>query len=176
MIVQTGVNPIWHSAVDGSFNNIPEDHVDVFTNSNYGAGDWSYSHINDELYCAINQYGSPANNQLWYAITNSSHFNLGKDDLGRLHMPAIMAVNTIDETYFPSMQYPRDFVYDPAGSSFDMKEVYPIAGTASDDIWFLPWDIDGNGNVNPDNEVFTYIPFAHWDQTLHENTDKDDQC
>lgn len=167
-----------HSAVDADHNDLAEPSLDIFKNTAYGSGAWEYISANDELYCQIDPQGDPNTDQWWLAIDNSNHFNLAMDDVGRLHLPCLMEVTVLEDdvTYtYPHMQYPRDYVYDPSDASVALQEVYPVAGTASDNIWFLPWDDNGDGVLNPSDDegnviLTTYFPFAHWDESLHDGS------
>jgi hypothetical protein len=76
------------------------------------------------------------------------------------------------------MQIVKDLVYDTNTQIFSIREIYPIAGTPTDNLMWLPWDNDGNGEEDEfitDNTSTGYgyplservWPFPYWDKTVH---------
>ncbi len=179
-----------------------EPDLDAFVCDNYGQGTW-------QRYTAVSRYNSwnPHDNygsgtgiftvgdvpvpddSVFWEIYNSAHTNAVMDELhGKVHLSALWAnlyrgtENGEISTYWhPTMQIVKDLVYDVNTQAFEIRELYPVAGTPTDNITWLPWDNDGDGLVDefytnpddpndPDNgyplSSSTY-PFPYWDDAVH---------
>lgn len=98
----------YHFAQDTNNNSIPEPDMDVFKCDNYGMGTWtrvsSFCNVptwNPAGYFADEGDVPYPDEALSWAIDNSSHLNAVVDNLGRVHVPAVWALNTNDGTYYP---------------------------------------------------------------------------
>lgn len=167
---------------------LAEPGLDVFVCDNYGAGTWQhYTHSNripssnpwnPALMRHAFYYGSPPeeeipipDEEIYYYIAYSSHFNLHIDEYGKLHMPGVWML-CLGEQNYPIWEATtvKETVFDPDNHEFSIREVYPVAGTSSDDLWWMPWDTDGN--LVADNWPLTQLqpemtlncfPWCHWD-------------
>jgi len=180
----------YHFAVDVDSNSIIEEDMDVFICPNYGEGTWTrISDFSDlptwnppatpggTVGYFTNQNDVPyADTDLAWAISNSGHLNAVVDTHGRVHVAALWALNTNEGTYYPAMQYVKQFVFDPATQEFNVREIYPQKDpddTFND--WFQPWDteapwgeaeyIQSGGQWYP--AIVTIYPFPHWDASAH---------
>ncbi|MDD4223837.1 MAG: chitobiase/beta-hexosaminidase C-terminal domain-containing protein [Candidatus Cloacimonetes bacterium] len=175
---------------DGT-TDINEADIDVFVCPNYGQGTWtrisSYSNLSTWNPPSVpggtsgyftNSNGTPyPNNSLFWAITNSSHLNAVSDNSGNIHVPAIWGLSTVDGTYYPALQYVKEFVFNPISNQFQIKEIFPQKNTSDTfNQWFTPWDTqppwgtaeyvsDGAGGYSP--SIVTDWPFPHWDTSAH---------
>ncbi|HNX37105.1 MAG TPA: T9SS type A sorting domain-containing protein [Candidatus Cloacimonadota bacterium] len=175
---------------DGT-TDIPEPDMDVFMCPNYGQGTWTRVSANSDIatwnppatsggtagYFVDDASVPYANNELSWAISNSSHLNAVVDTAGKIHTPALWALTTTDGTYYPAMQFMKEFVYDPATQTFAINEIYPQREAGDTNACFTPWDMeapwgvvdefldDGAGSTYP--AIATDWPFPHWDQSAH---------
>lgn len=167
--------------------NINEADMDVFKCSNYGQGTWTRVSAFSDLpswnpasspggvgYFA-NSSGTPyANNQLTWAIANSSHLNATVDDLGRIHFPATFALGTSENTYYPLFQVMKEVIFNPTTNQFTISEIYPRKNPADTyNQCFQPWDRVAPWGVpeyvNNELSFELHYPFPHWNDTLHDN-------
>lgn len=177
----------YHSAYDpNTYEASDEPDLDVFVCDNYGAGTWqhyshssripSYNPWNSWLMRHAFYQGEPPNqtavpdDEIYYIISNSGHFNLLIDANGVLHFPGLWVLRIGEESYLnPDLYTVKEVVFDPDTQQFAIREVFPVAGTSSDDLWWMPWDADGNLNADswPLNQeqpdMRFHFPFCHWD-------------
>lgn len=184
----------YHTTTQAGTNNvIIEPDFDVFICDNYGQGTWTrvteYSHLpswNPPATPAGSPYftnssGVPyANNQLFWALTNSSNLNAITDNYGRIIIPGIWALRSHDGGYWPEHHVVKSIIYDPAINNFSISEIYPQKDPNDDfNLAWTPWDTSapwgvpeyypqesGPHHILPE----TTFPFPHWDSTLHNNT------
>ncbi|MDP2172832.1 MAG: FlgD immunoglobulin-like domain containing protein [Candidatus Cloacimonadaceae bacterium] len=180
----------YHFATDSENNSIIEEDMDVFMCSNYGQGTWTRVSAFAELpswnppeYPGGPGYFTDANDvpypdsALTWGIANSSHLNAVIDTYGRIHVPALWALQTNESTYYPSMQFVKSFIYDPGTQQFTVREIYPQKHLQDNvNQYFTPWDyeepwgvVDGYGGTAPNQYplIITEWPFPHWDATAH---------
>ena len=174
----------YHFAQDTNNNSIPEPDMDVFKCDNYGMGTWtrvsSFSNIptwNPADYFADESDVPYPDDALSWAIDNSSHLNAVVDNLGRVHVPAVWALNTNDGSYYPELQFMKEFVFDPADNQFAINEIYPAKdSTDTVNLVFTPWDmeapwgeVDEMGGTASDTYplMATDWPFPHWNTSAH---------
>jgi hypothetical protein len=175
----------YHIAKNGDDTEIEEPSMDVFVNENYGAGAWrrittepSFAAWNPQqtdgsyVFLDDNQVAYPDASLDW-DFTDSSHFNTIYDSTtGKIHLPAVFGLNSNQGTYFPAMQTLRHMTFDTNDESFASCQVYPQS--ADTDSQYVPWDLDGNHQVDEYTEsgfpvMNTIWPFNYWDETIHEN-------
>jgi len=194
------------SSVIANDSDLVEPDLSAFVCDNYGAGTWTkvsgssvYPSYNPKLnYGSGTGYFDGSDNttpvpddSLFWSLINSSHMNATFDPYNnKINMAGIwgqqfreMDAGVLNSYYHPSLQVMRNLVFDPNAETFSMREIYPVAGNAIDDLIALPWDYDGDGLVdeyytNPDNPadpsngyplLYSYWPFPHWDSTIHSN-------
>ncbi|MDP2173145.1 MAG: chitobiase/beta-hexosaminidase C-terminal domain-containing protein [Candidatus Cloacimonadaceae bacterium] len=181
----------YHSAQSAGGANLNEADMDVFKCTNYGQGTWSrvssFSNLPSWNPPAspggttgffTNANGIPyADNQLSWKIVNSSHLNAVVDNIGRVHVPAIWGLTTSDGTYYPAMQFVKEFVYDPALQQYEVREIWPKNDIANQHSqYYQPWDVEApwgvvdeylqsGGNYSP--AMVNDWPFPHWDASAH---------
>ncbi len=178
-------------AADGT-TDIVEADMDVFKCTNYGEGTWT--RVSD--FSNIPAWNPPAtpggttgyftddnsipypDNALSFNLANSAHINAVVDNLGKIHVLGVWALSTNEGTYYPAMQFIKEFVFDPATNDFEVREVYPQKDPADTfNQCFMPWDMEA-----PWGEVDEYggsaaegwypliasdWPFPHWDMAAH---------
>lgn len=182
----------YHFAVDIDSNDIDEEDMDVFKIGNYGQGTWTrvsaYSNLStwnppDAAGSTTGYFAGDSgvpypNSALKFSISNSSHLNATVDSNGKIHVPAIWALTTNEGTYYPNMQYVKEFVFDPNTNLFTVNEIYPQKDPSDTfNSCFTPWDLeapwgqvdeyfsDGAGGFVPG--IATDWPFPHWDSAAH---------
>lgn len=153
----------------------PELHV--FLNENHGAGNWRRISANSAMPVWMPMVnGTPwlgNSDEIDFKIGNSTHLNAALDEQNRLHVSGVWVLSDADGSYYPNFQFIKEFIYDPLTDQISLKEVFPVS--ANPNAAFTPWDI-----LPPWNEVdqimpsgypfaFTYLPYCHWDTTLHSN-------
>jgi hypothetical protein len=186
--------------VIASTDDLVESDLDAFVCDNYGEGTWTRVQ-GDSEYPSWNpqyNYGSGAgyfigndavtpvpSDSLYWSISNSSHLNAAMDQIhNKINLAGIWAqqfrevvTGVLGEYYHPSIQTVKNLTYDINAQTFSVREIYPVAGSAYDDLMALPWDMDGDGLVdeyytNPDdpNDVnngtpllYSWWPFPYWD-------------
>lgn len=165
-------------------NIVVEPDLDVFICDNYGAGTWQHYQASSEIQLN-NPYNQAQNIYAFYdhgrvledsevTLKNcyTNHFNLVLDSDGKLHMPGNWAL-VLAGTWSTEYNSIKDIVFDTNSHSFDIREIYPVTGTSSDDIWWAPWDADGDHQADswsffePLPQMTSVFPFCHWDTTLH---------
>jgi hypothetical protein len=170
----------YHEAADFTLdhiNIINEASLDVFVCDNYGQGQWerysiwdtfdSYNpnfvyptafHEGKEL---IKEYFDTntqdfTDDDMFIGIGQSSHFNVGLDNYGRLHIPALFTQKTYSGYYYPDLHTVKDIIFDPYYNEFLISEVYPQKDcgiidvsdnteSVSDELPWLWWDADNDG-------------------------------
>ena len=182
----------YHFAIDDADVTINEEDMDVFKCGNYGQGTWSRvsAYSNRSTWNPPDAAGSTTgyfagdsgvpytNDQLSFNIANSSHLNATVDTNGKIHVPAIWALSTDEGTYYPNIQFVKEFVFDPTTNAFAVNEIYPQKDPADTfNVGFTPWDMeapwgvvdeyfsDGAGGFYPG--IATDFPFPHWDSAAH---------
>jgi hypothetical protein len=180
----------YHLAKTPSGNRIDEPDMDIFICPNYGEGEWSrisdYSNIP-----SWNPAGTPdgtdylfgsgdvphPDDQLVWAMVNSSHLNAVTDNRGRIIVPGLWAQSIVTGDHWPSYHVVKCMIYDPTENSFSIKEIFPQKDPLDNhNQAYTPWDVeapwgepeyhqadDGNIYLNPE----TIYPFPHWDNSLH---------
>ncbi|MDD2596809.1 MAG: hypothetical protein PHY98_03820, partial [Candidatus Cloacimonetes bacterium] len=174
---------------DGT-THISEQDVDIFKCDNYGEGTWTriseWSHIP-----SWNPAGTPGgtgyfvgdgsvpypDNEMVWAMANSSHLNAVNDSNGRIIFPGLWAQSTTGGGYWVDFQVVKSMIFDPNTEDFTISEIYPIKDPSDtyNQAW-TPWDVeapwgepeyytadDNNQYLNPQ----LLWPFPHWDETLH---------
>jgi len=178
-------------AADGT-TDIVEADMDVFKCPNYGQGTWT--RVSD--FSNIPAWNPPAtpggtagyftddNNTpypdtaLSFNLANSSHINAVVDNNGKIHVLGVWALSTNEGTYYPAMQFIKEFVFDPATNDYEVREVYPQQDhTDTFNQCFMPWDMEapwgevdeygGNATEGYYPLIATDWPFPHWDTTAH---------
>ena len=176
-----------HYARDADSELIDEPDIDVFVCDNYGAGTWQYYSASSKVpsynpwnpflmrHAFYDDAEEPIpDEQIYYQTAFVRHFNISLDSDGKLHIPNIWSLRIGD----PNLQYRlfstiKEAVFDTATHTFEIREIYPKAGNSIDDIWWMPWDGDGDHQADnwPLDQLqpeFTYnFPYCHWDETLH---------
>ncbi len=180
-------------AADGT-TDINEPDADVFICPNYGQGTWTriseYSHLptynppatpgGTAGYWTNSDNGDIpyADNEIYWALANSSHVNAVVDSDGKVHVFGVWALSTFNGYYYPALQFMKEFVFDPATQDFTFREVYPQKDpTDTVNQWFTPWDIEapwgdvdeygGDATSGYFPLMVTDWPFPHWDTTAH---------
>ena len=174
---------------DGT-THISEQDVDIFKCDNYGEGTWirisEWSHIP-----TWNPAGTPGgtgyfvgdgsvpypDDEMVWALANSSHLNAVTDNNGRIIFPGLWAVSTTGGGYWADFQVVKSMIFDTTTEDFTISEIYPIKDPSDthNQAW-TPWDVeapwgepeyytadDNNQYLNPQ----LLWPFPHWDETLH---------
>ncbi|MDP2172632.1 MAG: T9SS type A sorting domain-containing protein [Candidatus Cloacimonadaceae bacterium] len=173
----------YHFAVDpATFIAVNEPDLDVFVCDNYGQGTWqrhsfrskvpSYNPYNPiQMIHAFNNANGPIPDEdIFYDISNSSHFNAVIDRQGKLHVPGLWTLKIDGLVMTNGFNTVKEFVFDPVSTEFEIREIFPIAGTSRDDFWWMPWDADGDYNADvwhylqPQPEFTCHFPFCHWDE------------
>ncbi len=169
--------------------------LDVWVCDNFGTGTWNHISFNSNLptwnppatptgtdgYFTNDQNVPYTNNQLVWRINNSGHLNATIDDMGRLHIPGLWVLHTIDGSYYPNLQFVKEAVWDPGLTQFVIKDIYPQADPGDGvNTSFQPWDLEepfgtvdswgGNAVEGWYPNMLLDWPFPHWDETAHQNT------
>lgn len=183
----------YHFAIDvDGTTDIPEADLDVFICPNYGEGTWTrvsdYSNLptwnppatpggTSGYFTDANDIPYP-NSALSFNIANSSHINAVVDNNGKVHVLGVWALSTNEGTYYPAMQFVKEFVFDPATQEFEVREVYPQKDPTDDfNSCFTPWDMEAPWGVVDEYGgdaasgyyplIATDWPFPHWDTSAH---------
>lgn len=186
----------YHSASrlldDDNAEAIHEEDIDLFICSNYGEGEWTYI-SGDADRSTWNPNGQPGGSgyfvdgdipipdeNLYWGIANSNHFNSVRLNNGKFLFPAIMSINTRDGYYYPAFQYPKTIIMDPATGDVHVSDVYPRKPLDDDyNEIFTPWDVEAPYGepeyfLAEDNEQYLnperVHPFPHYNQDLHESS------
>lgn len=177
-----------------TLGDIIEPDLDAFVCDNYGQGTWTRIIVSSHYpswnpptnfgtgpgYYKFNDGTTPIpSSSLSWKFINSSHINAVMDDTnGDIHIAGIWAQGFTETVggvlkayYHPTIQVMRDLVYDTDLQTFSIREIYPIAGTSTDNVLYLPWDQDGNGTVDAYDITYgdpisaSNWPFPYWDSS-----------
>lgn len=185
-----------------------EPDLDAFVCDNYGQGTWQritapsrYNLYNPKTdfgsgvgYLQIPQDQVPPSpvpdDSVFCEITNSSHLNAAYDVINdKIHLPGMWATfyrgseeGDISTYWFLVSQAMKDLVFDVNTNTFAIREIYPIAGTPTDTLKWMPWDQDGDwlpdDYYDDDPQSASYgdpvfyaagWPFPYWDETVSED-------
>ncbi len=179
---------------DGT-TDIPEADMDVFVCPNYGQGTWTrisdYSHLDmwnpptaasDTTGYFTNPdageipYGD--NGEMYFALANSAHINAVTDNDNKVHVFGVWALSAYSGYYYPAMQFVKEFVFDPANQTYEIREVYPQQDPNDNvNTAFCPWDMEAPWGVvdefggDSTNGYYPIVatdwPFCHWDTSAH---------
>ena len=185
---------IGYHSMDSTLSALGEDDLDVFKNSNYGVGEWTQltSSSNIPTWNPPESEGGPGyfkdtdlnipwtDEQLNWSIINSSHLNATIDEVGRIHVPALWGYLTAKDSYYPSMQFMKEIVFNTTNNSFNIKEIYPQKDPMDDfNQAYTPWDmetpfgvvdsffVDSTGAPFPG--IATDWNFPYWNEDSHDN-------
>ncbi len=184
---------------------IIEPELDAFVCDNYGAGTWQRIRGTGEYrsWGPQNNFGTgdpwmtqsdnttpvPVDS-VYISISDSAHLNAVMDDTtGKIHLLTNWApfwhegtiATELSAYYASDMQFIKELVFDTSTNTFSTTEVYPIAGTPTDNLLWLPWDENGDGVTDAywdDDPTSTSYgmpktvrlwPFPYWDRTVHTN-------
>ncbi len=183
----------YHSATqaDGATPIIEAD-MDVFKCTNYGEGTWTrisaFSNLpswnpptssTDNSGYFKDGYGVPyEDNELQWVLMNSGHLNATVDDNGRIHVPGLWGLQNPDGYYYPSLQFMKEFVFDPSTAQFTITEIYPKKDISNNhDSYFQPWDtaapwgdVDTYGGDDTNGHYPNMVSdwnFPYWDSSVH---------
>lgn len=169
----------YHEAVDFQLdhkNIIDEPSIDVFVCDNYGEGQWEKHSVHDTFqshnpnfvnptgfhtgrFMEREYFDTPINDldddDMFIGIGQSSHFNVGLDDMGRLHIPALFTQKTYSGYYYPELHTIKDIIFDPSYDDFIIQEVFP----QSENPTFPVQYISPNGGLS----VGDRAPWYWWD-------------
>lgn len=183
------------SSVIADDGDLVEPDISVFICSNYGAGTWAEYTFDGSLpsynpvtiapdtglgFFEDNATNPIASDSLFWGAINSSHINTIVDNEGKVHFAALWAQQFRENTpplstyYHSAFQTVKELSFDPDTEEFHVNEIYPIAGSATDDIYWKAWDQDGDGTVDEYDTasgtplMATTWPFPYWDDTVHD--------
>ncbi len=129
-----------------------------------------YSPIEQE-YAFTTDEGPIQDEQIYQANASLTHFNIVLDHSGKLHTPVLQYIK-IGEGSNDHLYYSiKDFVFDTNSYGMELREIFPVAGSSNDDLWWTPWDTDGDQVMDhwPGNaDLPQYFPFCHWDIERHD--------
>jgi len=169
---------------------IDEPDIDVFVCDNYGAGTWQYYSMSSKIpsynpwddiqmrhaFYDDNNEAIP-DEQIYYQAYTGIHFNISLDSEGKLHIPNVWSLFMGEPAHVYRLYSTiKEAVFDTATHSFEIREIYPRAGSSTDGLWWMPWDAEGDHQVDnwPEDQQMpicdNHFPFCHWDETLHEDT------
>lgn len=171
------------------YEHIEEPEVDVFVCDNYGEGTWQYFSVNSRVpsynpfdpiqmvYAFYDDADQPIpDEQIYYKATNNGHFNVTLDSEGKLHIPGVWSLRIGDPTaIFRNTSTLKEVVFDPDTHMFSIHEIYPKAGGSSDNLWWMPWDADGDHyadfwpGVLPQPMCEFHFPYGYWDETANDD-------
>ncbi len=168
-----------------------EDDPDFFVllNDNFCEGDWEFHAVNSEYYQVTpqNQDGTYWPNEdimdSFFSFTYAGHMTAVWDNEGRIHFQAPYSLQGWigDELkYWPDYCQMRNFIYDTNTEEFHNYDLYPQSANPTDEIPFLPWDVNEDGEVDEYYEesggvnAVRYYPVFYYDtdQAFHENNYK----
>jgi hypothetical protein len=176
----------YHTSVTGG-QLLDEADLDVFVCDNYGAGAWQRYSVSSK----IPSWNPPTSNgqgpgyftgisdeNVYWRITDSGHMNTVLDSDGMLHFSGFWNLMTLSGTTqlaLAGLNTVKEAIFDTDTFDFTIREVYPIAGLASDNLVWQPWDEDADGEVdayNPttgDPILKTDWNYPYWSATVHNN-------
>ncbi len=177
----------YHTASYSNGDLIDEPDLDIFMCPNYGQGTWirntDSSHIPTwypevyEPYTLTEGLPFPED-ELYWAIMNSSHLNAVSIGAGKIIFPALFTICSDAGAYYPDLHTVKAVIYDSAEDEFAIKEIYPQNDPQDDyNTVFTPWDWqppwgEPEWILGDDGEYYldlaTHFPFAHWNASLHD--------
>jgi len=171
----------YHFAVQGE-EDVDEPDMDVFICDNYGQGTWrrvsAYSNIatwNPLNYFTDDNNVPYTNEQLRWAISNSSHLNAVVDSEGNVHCTVIFALQNHEGAYYPAIQNVKEYVFNTTTEQFEVRDVYPQRHPDDNfNLAYTPWDLEApfgvvDASTDGSPHMALIYPFPYWDDTVHEN-------
>lgn len=170
----------YHEAVDFQLdhkNIIAEPSIDVFACDNYGQGQWVKHSVWDSFQSYNPNFVNPTgyhtgqfmereyfdtaindldDDDMYIGIGQSSHFNVGLDGMGRLHIPALFTQKTYSGYYYPELHTIKEIIFDPWNDDFTIQEVYP---QSENPIFPVQWTSPNGGLTVQDDRA----PWYWWD-------------
>ncbi|MBI9031751.1 T9SS type A sorting domain-containing protein [bacterium] len=170
----------YHEAVDFQLdykNIIAEPSIDVFVCDNYGEGQWEQHSVWDSFQSYNPNYVNPTgfhtgrfmereyfdtpindldDEDMYIGIGQSSHFNVGVDGMGRLHIPALFTQKTYSGYYYPELHTIKEIIFNPLTDGFTIQEVYPQSDNPTFPVQFT----SPNGGLSVHNNR---TPWYWWD-------------
>lgn len=160
-----------YSQTQDSDGNTISSNVEIFTNPDYGIGAWTSATFPttlsswnppEALGSNIGYFQDEAeipyeDTELFWQLTNTTHFNAVLDSEGYIHIPGLWALTNSDGGYYPALQYVKEFAINPATGEHATRDISPQKH--SDDNFnttMQPWDL--------------VSPFGQVDYWLDENT------
>lgn len=160
----------FHTTPTASVNDI-----DVFVCDNYGAGTWTHhasisrlpswnppTNFGDGPGYITNSSGVPLlDSQIYWTAVMYTHINAVMDNNNELHCIGLWKLSATGHTFNDFMAV-KDIIYNVDTQLIRISEIYPVAGTSSDDIIWQPWDSDGDGLVDeygPDGTPMAWFDF-----------------
>ncbi len=183
---------------------IVESDLDAFVCDNYGAGTWTRVMSSSDIpgwnpktnfgtgngwILQADEITPVPDDSVYFSIVNSSHINTVLDSSGKIHTAALWAPcwregtipTELSAYYLTDMQITKELIYDTNTQNFSVREIYPMAGTPSDTLIWMPWDTNSDGEEDEfyeDDITSTSYgyplsertwPFPFWDRTVHTN-------
>jgi hypothetical protein len=132
-----------------------DDFGETFTFSNFKfdndiIGDENIPMPTDEIAGGFNSEGDHEN--FFWGLVATNHMNGVWGENGKVYISGQVALQSYEldaletSTYYPSQQYPKVFVVDPAAGSAYIEDVWPIG----QDGLYKPWDRDEDGVFDTD--------------------------
>lgn len=166
-----------------------EQDLDVFVCTNYGQGAWQRYSANSSLpsWNPPTSYGSGPgffkhnntpylNNQLNWKISHSEHINSVYDETNNtVHCSAMWCLTNSDNQIYTELNTIKEFVFDANSLQFIIREIYPKSSFSSDNLFWQPWDMDGNISVDSYDTsgnpfIATHWNFPYWDESCGDST------
>jgi len=171
------------------YEHVEEPDVDVFVCDNYGAGTWQHFSVSSRVpsynpynpFLMIHAFYDDADmpipdEQIYYKATDNTHFNVTVDGDGKLHIPGVWSLRIGDpDVVFRRTSTLKEAVFDPDTQTFSIREIYPKAGGSGDNLWWMPWDSDGDHEADNWPAVLTqpvcefHFPYCYWDETANDD-------
>lgn len=137
----------------------------AFINNNYGEGPFDF--IPQDASFVPTVAFPDATFDSWF-IPSLCHHNNALLAENRILWPGAMYLKDLLGYYYPYMGFPKLFYYDLDAESFGFIDLYHQGVDPADDQVMTPWDLDEDGEVDPDYQ--TTMPFG-WPNFY---TDEDD--
>jgi len=173
-----------HFAQDNNEVDIDEPNVDVFVNTNYGAGEWTKisTYIKETVANPMDYFTDDSEvpyDSLYFDINSSAsgHSNAVVAN-NIIHTPFIASLNNFEGSYYPALQSVKDLRFNTQTNQFSVYDVYPVSAQPKNGHFWRPWDQDEDGiidSVVTDTENGDYPamaqswPFLYWDEAAHDN-------
>ncbi|MBM4399669.1 MAG: hypothetical protein FJ041_05000, partial [Candidatus Cloacimonetes bacterium] len=168
---------------------VNEPDLDVFVCPNYGQGTWTRytAYSKTPTWNPPTNFGTGpgyfknannvpyTNEQIYWKIINSNHFNAVYNISGDLHFTGLWAFHNVDNLYYSQMNVIKEVRFNVNTQQFTINEVYPKSGLSSDNILWQPWDINGDNLVDTFNTstgdpvIITDWNYPHWNDAAHSN-------